>query len=155
MLDVQSGQSSQVAAHDEAVKCVKWIDAQGGILATGSWDKTIKVGNAFSVRITDSYLWMYMQYWDLRTQNPVATVTLPERCYTMDVAFPLLVVGTAERHIQVYNLNNPTVLYRVRVILFYKPTPSYDVCYSGHSVSIEDADSRGIMFPCRKWICYW
>lgn len=42
MLDVQSGQSSQVAAHDAPVKCVRWVDAQGGILATGSWDKTLK-----------------------------------------------------------------------------------------------------------------
>lgn len=43
MFDVQSGQSSQIAAHDAPIKSVKWIDAQGGILATGSWDKTIKV----------------------------------------------------------------------------------------------------------------
>lgn len=43
MFDVQSGQSSQIAVHDAPIKAVKWIDAQGGILATGSWDKTIKV----------------------------------------------------------------------------------------------------------------
>lgn len=43
MYDLQSGQSSQVAAHDAPIKVVKWIDAQGGILATGSWDKTVKV----------------------------------------------------------------------------------------------------------------
>jgi hypothetical protein len=55
-----------------------------------------------------------LQYWDLRQPNPVATVQLPERCYTMDVQYPLLVVGTAERHIVVYNLTNPTAAYRVR-----------------------------------------
>jgi len=96
MFDVTTGQASQVAQHEQPVRCVKWIDAPqpiGGILATGSWDRTIK-------------------YWDLRTPNPLATYTLPERCYTMDVAFPFLVVGTAERHIQVINLNNPTTLYR-------------------------------------------
>ena len=43
MFDVQSGQSSQIAVHDAPIKSVKWIDAQGGILATGSWDKTVKV----------------------------------------------------------------------------------------------------------------
>lgn len=42
------------------------------------------------------------------------TVQLPERCYSMDVHYPLMVVGTAERHIQIYNLTNPTVVYRVR-----------------------------------------
>ena len=44
MYDLQTGQSTQVAQHDAPVKCVKWIDTpQGGILATGSWDKTLKV----------------------------------------------------------------------------------------------------------------
>ncbi|KZV90570.1 WD40 repeat-like protein [Exidia glandulosa HHB12029] len=92
--DVSTGQSSQVAQHDAPIKCVKWIEAPtGGILVTGSWDKTLK-------------------YWDLRTPNPVATVNLPERCYTLDVQYPLMVVGTAERHIQIFNLSNPSTPYR-------------------------------------------
>ncbi|TFK40152.1 WD40-repeat-containing domain protein [Crucibulum laeve] len=93
MFDIATGQMTQVAQHDAPIKVVKWIDAQAGILATGSWDKTIK-------------------YWDLRTPNPVSTVNLPERCYTFDVQFPLMVVGTAERHIQIFNLNNPTTPYK-------------------------------------------
>ncbi len=58
-----------------------------------------------------------MQYWDLRTPNPVSTVSLPERCYTLDVAYPLMVVGTAERHIQVFNLQNPTTAFKVGLLL--------------------------------------
>lgn len=41
--DLASGTPSQVAQHDAPIKSVRWIDAQGGILATGSWDKTLKV----------------------------------------------------------------------------------------------------------------
>lgn len=94
MFDVTTGQSSQVAQHDAPIRVVRWIESpQGGVLATGSWDKTIK-------------------YWDLRTPNPVSTVQLPERCYTMDVVYPLMVVGTAERHIQVFNLQNPTTAFK-------------------------------------------
>ncbi|KAM5538505.1 hypothetical protein V8D89_007838 [Ganoderma adspersum] len=94
LFDVTTGQSSQVAQHDAPIRVVRWIESpQGGVLATGSWDKTIK-------------------YWDLRTPNPVSTVQLPERCYTMDVAYPLMVVGTAERHIQVFNLQNPTTPFK-------------------------------------------
>ena len=44
MFDVATGQATQVAQHDMPIKAVRWIDApQAGILATASWDKTIKV----------------------------------------------------------------------------------------------------------------
>ncbi|TRM64431.1 WD40-repeat-containing domain protein [Schizophyllum amplum] len=94
MFDVATGQATQVAQHDMPIKAVRWIDApQAGILATASWDKTIK-------------------YWDLRAPTPVASVTCPERVYTFDVQFPLMVVGTAERHIQIFNLSNPSTPYK-------------------------------------------
>ncbi|KAF8733232.1 hypothetical protein AX14_004016 [Amanita brunnescens Koide BX004] len=94
MFDLVTGQSVQVAQHSAPIKAVKWIDApQGGILVTGSWDKTIK-------------------YWDVRSSTPVATVQLPERCYTLDVQYPLMVVGTAERHVQIFNLTNPGAAFK-------------------------------------------
>ncbi|KAH9945304.1 Poly(A)+ RNA export protein [Epithele typhae] len=94
MFDVTTGQASQVAQHDAPIRVVRWIESpQGGVLVTGSWDKTVK-------------------YWDLRQSTPVSTVQLPERCYTMDVVYPLMVVGTAERHIQVFNLQNPTTPFK-------------------------------------------
>jgi mRNA export factor len=54
LFDVTTGQSQQVAQHDAPVKVVKWIDAQGGILATGSWDKTIKVSCGVSGSVLNS-----------------------------------------------------------------------------------------------------
>lgn len=63
------------------------------MLVTGSWDKTIK-------------------YWDLRQPTPVATVQCQERVYTLDVKEKLLVVGTADRYINVINLNDPTKFYK-------------------------------------------
>ncbi|OCH95461.1 Poly(A)+ RNA export protein [Obba rivulosa] len=94
MFDITTGQSSQVAQHDAPIKCVRWIESpQGSVLATGSYDKTVK-------------------YWDLRSPTAVSSVQLPERCYTMDVVYPLMVVGTAERHIQIFNLTNPTTPYK-------------------------------------------
>ncbi|KAI8921518.1 WD40-repeat-containing domain protein [Entophlyctis helioformis] len=96
MLDLGSGQTMQVAGHDAPIKCCRWIDGVANlnnILVTGSWDKTLK-------------------YWDLRNPAPVLTVPLPERCYTMDTAGPLLVCGTADRHILMYNLSNPGAVFK-------------------------------------------
>ena len=67
------------------------------------------VSNLFVISLTMDLF----KYWDLRTANPIATVQLPERCYTFDIQYPLLVVGTAERHIQIYNLTNPSTAYKV------------------------------------------
>ncbi|KAK6347706.1 Poly(A)+ RNA export protein rae1 [Orbilia javanica] len=96
MFDASTGQSTQVAAHEAPVRCVKVVDipgAAGPILVTGSWDKTIK-------------------YWDLRSQNPVVTVNLQDRCYTLDTALNLMVVGTADRYIDIFNLSNPGTIYK-------------------------------------------
>lgn len=63
------------------------------MLVTGSWDKTIK-------------------YWDLRQQSAVATVQCQERVYTLDVKGKLLVIGTADRYINVINLDDPGKFYK-------------------------------------------
>ncbi|KAI0472774.1 Poly(A)+ RNA export protein [Xylariaceae sp. FL0804] len=89
-------QTAQVAAHDMPVKCARFFDmpnSNSPMLVTGSWDKTVK-------------------YWDLRSSNPVATVTCQERVYSMDVRNQLLVVGTADRYINVINLQDPVKFYK-------------------------------------------
>lgn len=48
MYDLQTGQTSQVAQHQAPIRCVRWIDMQNGLLATGSWDKTLKVSDGAS-----------------------------------------------------------------------------------------------------------
>ncbi|VDB96567.1 unnamed protein product [Peniophora sp. CBMAI 1063] len=94
LYDVSTGQFQQVAAHDAPVKSVRLFESpQGTILATGGWDKMLK-------------------YWDLRTPQPIATIQLPERCYTMDAVYPLLVVGTANRGLEVFNLTNPNKAFK-------------------------------------------
>ncbi|KII89844.1 hypothetical protein PLICRDRAFT_29077 [Plicaturopsis crispa FD-325 SS-3] len=146
MFDIATGQSQQVAQHDAPIKSVKWVDMQGGLLATGSWDKTVK-------------------FWDLRTPNPIGTITLPERCYTMDVQFPTMVVGTAERHIQVYDMFNPgtplktmqsPLKWQTRVVSCFtaSPTNGFAVGSIEGRVAIqyiEDKDaSNNFSFKCHR-----
>ncbi|TLD29006.1 hypothetical protein PspLS_03305 [Pyricularia sp. CBS 133598] len=92
--DMNTGQTVQVAQHDKPVRAVRWFDNNGSpMVITGSWDKTVK-------------------YWDIRQQTPAATLQCQERVYTMDVRDKLLVIGTADRYINVVNLNEPQKFYK-------------------------------------------
>jgi mRNA export factor len=99
MLDLGAGATTpvQVAAHDAPIRSVHMIPnpSVGGspLLITGSWDKTVK-------------------YWDLRQSNPIAQIECQDRVYTMDVKNKLLVIGTADRYINIVNLDNPTKFYK-------------------------------------------
>ena len=62
-------------------------------LVTGSWDKTVK-------------------YWDCRQQQAIASLQCQERVYTMDARNSLLVIGTADRYINIVNLASPDKFYK-------------------------------------------
>ncbi|KAJ1841648.1 RNA export factor gle2, partial [Coemansia sp. RSA 2708] len=91
MIDLATGQTSQVAQHDGPIRCIKFVEAENSspIIATAGWDKMLK-------------------YWDTRQPTPIGTVNLPERAYAMDCNNPLLVVATAERKVLVFDMANPT-----------------------------------------------
>ncbi|XP_020577103.1 LOW QUALITY PROTEIN: protein RAE1-like [Phalaenopsis equestris] len=89
---MSGGQPTQVAAHDEPIKEIAWIEPLK-CLVTGSWDKTLR-------------------YWDTRQAQPVHTQQLPERCYALTVRYPLMVVGTADRNLIVFNLQNPQTEFK-------------------------------------------
>lgn len=106
LYDVNTGQASQVAAHDEPIKSLRWIEMNGGILATGSWDKTVK-------------------YWDLRQPSPISTAPLSERCYSMDTFQNFLVVATAERKIEIFDMQrDPSRAFLVRAAAASLSPPS-------------------------------
>ncbi|KAF1988085.1 WD40 repeat-like protein [Aulographum hederae CBS 113979] len=97
MIDLAANQTTsttQVAAHDAPVSCVKMFNTNGNnMLVTGSYDKTIK-------------------YWDLRQQNPVGSIQCQDRVYTMDIMNEMLVLGTSDRYINIVNLRDPFKFYK-------------------------------------------
>ncbi|KAI9714349.1 MAG: RNA export factor gle2 [Bogoriella megaspora] len=96
MLDLgaNTSQAQQVAAHEQPIRCVETIQVQGNtMLVTGSWDKTVK-------------------YWDLRQSQPAMSVTCQDRVYCMDTREQMLVIGCADRYVNVVALNNPGTFYK-------------------------------------------
>lgn len=57
------------------------------------------------------FYFLYFRYWDTRQSNPVHTQQLPDRCYAITVKHPLMVVGTADRNLIVFNLQSPQVIF--------------------------------------------
>lgn len=55
------------------------------------------------------YIGFPSRYWDTRQPNPVHTQQLPDKCYALSVKHTLMVVGTADRNLIVFNLQNPQV----------------------------------------------
>lgn len=92
--NLATNQSQVVAKHDAPVRSCHFVPALGsGMLVTASWDKTLR-------------------YWDLRQATPAHKQNLSERVYSLDVRHPLLVVGTADRNITVFNLADPSKPYK-------------------------------------------
>ncbi|KAK7842910.1 mitotic checkpoint protein bub3.1 [Quercus suber] len=77
--------------HDAPVRCIEYSYAAGQLI-TGSWDKTLKC-------------------WDPRgasgqERTLVGTYPQPERVYSLSLVGHRLVVATAGRHVNVYDLRN-------------------------------------------------
>ncbi|KAF9318583.1 hypothetical protein BG003_011021 [Podila horticola] len=92
VMDMVTGESTQFGVHEAPIKSVRWLD-EYNIVATGSWDKTIK-------------------YWDLRNKNPISSVALSSRCHSIDTRDAFLVCATMDNFVTVYELTNPTVALR-------------------------------------------
>ncbi|KAI0382825.1 WD40-repeat-containing domain protein [Hypomontagnella monticulosa] len=93
VLHAATGQQAAIGAHDSPVRSVRFVEVPGAngvpIIASGSWDKTVR-------------------FWDLRQRDALAAVACNNRVFSMDSKARLLVVATAERHIHLFDLQNPT-----------------------------------------------
>lgn len=143
-MDLESNQTvSQVAAHDQPIKAARFFTApqtNAEMLVTGSWDNTIK-------------------YWDLRTPNPVISVNMNHKVYTLDVQKNVLVVGTAERFINIVDLNMPEKIkktiqsplkWQTRVISLFPDATGFAVgSIEGRCAIqyVEDKDARYAITP--------
>ena len=92
--NLSTSQLSTVGQHAAPVKEL-FFSPDLNCLVSGSWDKTIK-------------------YWDVRTPNGQAQATVPvtDRVFCMDQKGAVLVVGTADKKLAVFDLRKPSVPFR-------------------------------------------
>ena len=83
--DLQAQQSMVLGHHTKPVKYVSTVD-ELNVVVSGSWDKTLC-------------------FWSPQQPKPVVTVQLPERVFAMDVKYPLMVVGVADRQVLTFRLD--------------------------------------------------
>ena len=111
-----SGTPAQIGAHDAPIKGVGFCKSTN-LVVTGGWDRKLK-------------------FWDARSPNPAGVLELPERVYGMDVRDSLLVVGTANRQILVYDVQGQPrehmrkespLKYQTRCIQCFADTTGYAV----------------------------
>lgn len=148
IFDVNTGQTQQVGQHEGVIKVLRFVSCgptNQECIATGSWDKTVK-------------------YWDLRSPQPISTLQMPERVYCMDSSQKLLVVGTAERHVVVIDLNNPGQIFKstlsplkwqTRTIACYNEGNGYAIGSIEGRCAIQYVDEQeqrksGFSFKCHR-----
>jgi len=89
MYELHHASENVLGEHDKAISCVKF-NSTHGLVCSGSWDTTMKL-------------------WDPRSREKcIATIQQPERVYTMDVSGNRVIVGTAKRHVWIWDLRRTT-----------------------------------------------
>lgn len=82
--DFNSNQTNEIKAHEKGIKNCKLYN---NIILTGSWDNTIK-------------------FWDLRSNQPIYTLNLESKIYSMDIQGDHVTAALANNQIVYYNIKD-------------------------------------------------
>lgn len=126
-MDLNSSQTMTLEGHTSPVRAVRFVEipsANAPIIASGSWDKTVR-------------------FWDMRQPQPIGALQLPERVYAMDAAGPLLTAATADNKLQLVNLlGNPLEVWKTVDSPLSHQTAAVSVCADGTRWAIGGIDGR-------------
>ncbi|WOH13959.1 hypothetical protein DCAR_0933472 [Daucus carota subsp. sativus] len=136
--------------HDSPVRCVEYSNATGQVI-TGSWDKTVKCWDPRGTGGEESHL--------------VGTYYQPERVYSLSCVGHRLVVATAGRKVNVYDLRNmsrpeqqrtSSLKYQTRCVRCYPNGTGYALSSVEGRVAMEFFDlseagqSKKYAFKCHR-----
>lgn len=130
MFDINSGEDKIIGNHEKPIKCVEY-NFLTNLLITGSWDSTIKI-------------------WDPKSPNScIGICNQPDKVYTISLSNEKLVVGTAGRHVYIYdmrNMNEPqqkresSLKYQTRCVKCYPNGQGYALSSIEGRVAMEYFD---------------
>lgn len=118
-----------IGEHSEPIRCLDH-NAANTILLSGSWDKTVRI-------------------WDPRSPSNRMSMQQPERVYSMHSHKHLLIVGTAERHIVLWDIRKikeplqkreSSLKYQTRVVRLSNDGEFYCVGSIEGRVAVEYVD---------------
>ena len=99
--DISSGKYASIGAHQGSVKDVYWLP-KANVLLSLSFDKTIN-------------------FWDLRQEEPAATLALGYKAFCSDLLLPYLAVGMSDEKLALIDLNNLQALQNKSVDIYESP----------------------------------
>jgi len=129
--DFNTQQETIVGHHDNAIRCVHYSPTIN-VIITGSWDSTIKI-------------------WDPRVPTCTGSSVQPDKIYTLDTVGELLVVGTAQRKVPIWDLRNmgqaqeireSNLKYQTRSIRCFPNKQGYVLSSIEGRVAVEFFDSN-------------
>lgn len=126
LFDLASQQTQQIGVHDAPVRSVRAVQCgptNTEVIVSGLWDKTVK-------------------YWDMRAPQPVSTLQMPERVYCMDLSQKLLVIGCAERHLAIVDLNNPQTVFKTAMSPLKYQTRAITCYPQGNGYAVGSIEGR-------------
>ncbi|KAF7845768.1 hypothetical protein BT93_L0718 [Corymbia citriodora subsp. variegata] len=89
--DVETSTYRVIANHDDAVKCVKYLES-ANCLVSASWDSTLRLHDPRSSTPANS--------------SSSVSAPLPSKAFSMDSAGDKLVLAMAQRHVLIYDHRN-------------------------------------------------
>lgn len=121
--DLATGQQVQIGGHDALVTGVAIVDVGQPMVASVSYDKTLK-------------------YWNLQSQQPVATVQLPDRASHVVSAKKFMAVICVNKQALIFNLDNPSTVFKTLETSLKMPTESVAAMPEGTGLSQATAEGR-------------
>ncbi|CAD6198718.1 unnamed protein product [Caenorhabditis auriculariae] len=129
LVDIDSGRETNLGTHAMPVRCMEY-SSQSGLIVSGGWDSQIKL-------------------WDARSYAAAQVASASGRVYALDVNKDMVLVGTKERKIHIFDIRRmdtpiqtreSPLKYQTRAVAFFPKADAFVVSSIEGRVAVEYVD---------------